>query len=373
MRGLVLSLGLAILGGACAHPAPAPSPRERARALDRRGEWVEAGAAYAQLLCQGPGLTDAPGLARDWVEAWDAAGRPEAARAELLACVADPTLRTYVEALAAGAMANWQRAGTLLAEALGTAPASWRPDLELRAALVALHTGEADAAFAHLEAARRAAPERIDIHLIAAQAYLGSNDFARTVEALRPLLRLRPSSNQLARARDLYHSAVEEARPPMTAADNAALKDLLAILQQERIGEEDLQLALRIAERQPQPRLLTVAGLVALKQGARFAGTRLLEDAERASPLDPDPPRLLGIAAVAQATPDEALEPLQEAARRNPFDVEIAQLLAQIAASLGRWQLAFDTYQTLTVLEPEVEAHHQALARCAKELRSVAP
>ncbi|HET6345755.1 MAG TPA: hypothetical protein VFH51_12540, partial [Myxococcota bacterium] len=334
-RALLAALWAAALPVGCRHAAPegpAPSAREQARALERGGDVAAAGAAYAQLLCRGPSVADAPALARDWVQAWDTAGRPEDARAALLTCLQEPTLRAYVEALSAGAMANWQRAGAILAEAADTAPEPWRPELELRAGMVALHTGEAEKAFQHFDTARRLAPERIDIHLVAAQAHLGTRDYGRAIEALRPVLKLRPTATELERARRIFHGAVEEARPPLTAADNAALKDLLSILQQEQISQDDLQLALRIAERQPQPRLLTVAGLVALKGGARFAGTRLLEDAERAAPLDPDPPRLLGVASVAQATPDEALEPLLEAARRNPFDVEVAQLLGQVAA-----------------------------------------
>lgn len=367
--GTVARAAMVFVLSACATTKP-PAPqalRQEAQARRLAGDEPGAAVLYAQLVCETTDPRDGAALARSWADMWDAAGRTGSALGALRQCDLPSPLRLYIDALQAGT--HWAKADTLLAEgeALADLSPAWRAEFALRRATVALHQGQAAGAFAALDRAQAAAPERVDIYLLAAQARLSQRAYGEAVATLRPLLKLAPTDVELERARQIVAVAVEESMPPMSAADNAAVRDLLGLLTQETLSDGDVDQAIHLAEARQTPRLMTVAGLVAFKQGDANRGLALLSTAQEAAPLDPDPPRLIGLHYVADNMPDAALGPLVEASQRNPFDPEIQVAIAQLAAAVGDLKLARATYATLAVLRPDVPMFQEERDRLAAQ------
>ena len=143
---------------------------------------------------------------------------------------------------------------------------------------------------------------------------------------------------------------------------------MLSAVEHNEVTASVLAQALDMAHTRYHPRILAVAGLVALKQGARNEGVKLLEQAQALGPLDPDGPRILGVHHIAANQLDEAYAPLREAAGRDPFDTEIARMLAPAAVNHNDLRLARVTYHALCVLEPAVPANNLGLANTERQL-----
>lgn len=366
---------------ACAHAAPAVSAppataREKAQAARATKEFAAAYPLYTEALCEAlaedPGAPDAAELLRVSLELWEALGRPDSPPEPLASCPLPQPLRTLGDGLVASAMANWQRADEVLAAAAEQAaesPPPWRAEVAMRRALVATHIGQSRAAEEHLLTAARATPDSPEVHLFAAHTQLRLGNPVGTVEALRGMLRAAPSPADLGRARILLRQAADAAAPAPSPADLAAAQELMQTLQSDPIDADELPHARLLVSAAPHPRVLTLAGLLALRLGATAQGIDWLERAQAQNPLDPDPPRIVAGHYVAASDAATAVIALHTAAEANPFDAELAAELARQEQKAGDWVGAAKTLEALLVLEPHVARHSEAYAQVQAQLR----
>ena len=384
MLSVIRFICIAMLLGssACGHfswtatAVPPPSARDRALAARTTQDLNAAYPLYAEALCealaQDTAAGDAAELLRTSLEIWEALGRPHMPPQTLTRCPLPAPLQTLGDALVASAMANWQRAADLLAQAAAQASASpgpWRAEVAMRQALVAMHTGQSRAVDTHLRTATAATPQVPEVHLFAAHTRLHLQDPRGAVDALRPLLHLAPTAVDLGRARLLVQQAVDAAAPPPSPADLAAAEELMQTLQADPIDPEELAHARLLVSAAPHPRVFTLAGLLALRLGATAQGMDWLEHAQAQNPLDAAAPRIVAGHYVAQRDTPGAIMALHAAWHANPFDAELAAELARQEKKSGDLQGAAKTLATLQVLEPQVPEHAQAYAEVQAQLK----
>jgi len=346
----------------CAHSANL-SPAERADAARRNGRLPEAYEAYGDALCAESGRLD---LARRLVETWNELGRAGTPMVRIETCTVAEGTRAYVEGLVAGARGDTSAADAALARAESLVED--HAEVAYRRGVLALNGGLAGDAVVHLERAAGFEAGRVDVRLALAQALVDLERAGEAVAGLRGILPLEPTRAELERARKVLRHAVRSAEPTLPDGVESVLLDILGELEGGTPSAAAQARAQALAEAAPHPRVLKVAGLVALHRGLEEeARTRLLVAAE-ANPLDPEPWRIIGSALFAGERANEALAPLREAWARDPFDVDVARMLARVTIATGDHQVARDAYHALTVLEPRVAEHHLWLARSERQI-----
>jgi tetratricopeptide (TPR) repeat protein len=353
---------LLLLSVGCAHGSGG-SPAERADAAHRDGRLADAYEAYAEAVCAEPARLP---LARRLVETWAELGRAGTPLVRIEACNVAAGTRAYIEGLVAGARGDIDAADRAFARAEGELEE--RAEVVYRRGVVALNGGRAADALGHLERAAGLDASRVDVRLAMAQALVELGRAPEAVAALGGLMALEPNRAEIERARRILGGAVRANEPAMPEGIESVLRDILSALEKGDSPPDVLARAQGLAAEVSHPRVLKVAGLVLLHRGLEAeARDRLLVAAE-ANPLDAEPWRVIGAAAFAADRVNEALAPLREAWQRDPFDVEVARMLARVAAAGGEDTLARDAYRALTVLEPGVADHRLWLARSERKL-----
>jgi tetratricopeptide (TPR) repeat protein len=353
----MIALALAACSG-----GPQLSAVERANAALRQGDRAGAYDELTAELCKGSADLDA---ARHLVSVWDELGRPATPMDRLARCSPAPVVPPYLRGLTLAAQGDHAAAALELAAAEALEPGTI--ELTYRRGIVLLGAGDGVAAAIALSQAVAAAPTRVDLRIALAQAQTVRGTPADAIATLRGLLALRPPVVELRRARLGLNAAVRAGEPALPPASADILKGLLGALERGEANAQTLAQATALATSTQHPRALTVAGLLALRLGAAGEGRELLSRAAEASPLDPDPPRALGVSLYAADRPMEALPYLRDAAHRDPFDADVARMLAAVSTARGDNLLARDAYLRLTVLEPSVVENHLWLARLERQ------
>ena len=316
-------------------------------------------------------------LLQAFTEAWEQQDPPPTDGPQAgLSCGLPPALQDYLGAASLAQQAQFRRAAATLEKAQeNPMPQAWRAAIALRQAWVALHQNDVEAARQYLDTAQQADPQRVDVHLVYAQAMIADHAYAAAIERLRFITRQHPSIQDLGRAHALLQRAVREAEPPMSvqaqqmaqalmqAAEQAeaqAHQDGQAIAAPE-MRQELLRHALAVADAAPHPRVHTLAGLIALKVGDVPRGLRLLDAARAANSLDPDPARILAGFYLAQNSPWEAFHYLRVASVSDPFDIELQHVMVPVALRLGDVKTALASLQRLQVLQPDNAANARSL------------
>ena len=357
MRWQVASILLTLT--ACAAPVEPPLDAQ-AEALRRQGKPAESFALYGRALCASPADVT---LALRFVDVWHELGAAGSVRASLARCKLSEGVVAFIDGLAAGARGEADGADALLVRAQTLVEESSRPEVAYRRGLVALGAHHPDRAQVALEEAAGLAPARVDVRLALAQALMDRGDTTASVTVLRGLMAVSPTSEEIRRARRMLQTAVARSEPRLAEDVERSVRDSLAELERGEPTMEALAHLQELAAEVNHPRVLMVAGLAALRRGQTNEATRLLEAAAALSPLDPAPWRALGSSYYAIERANDALRPLREAFARDPFDSEVAEMLAAASASVGEDRTARDTYRALTLLEPDVADHHLGVAR----------
>jgi tetratricopeptide (TPR) repeat protein len=345
--------------------ATANAPNQDADVLRRQGRNAEAYDAYARLLC---GTSSNLALARRFVETWHLLGQPGRPGARLVGCDIDPPVAWFIDGLEAGTRGDIDAALAAFERAAAVAAPGAQAEIAFREGILALNADRAARAKEHLSRAAGLEPERAEIRIALAQAHVETGELGEANGVLRGLLAIEVTARDLDRARKVFAQALKRAEPPLAETAQRDVNEILAGVEAGQTGPEILQRALALAAEVQHPRVLTAAGLVALDRGLPIEAGKLLREAAELSPLDPEPMRVLGEALYASDRPADALAPLEVAMHRNPFDVEVARMLAAVASAVGSNEVARDTYRALTVLEPVVAAHHLWLARTERKL-----
>lgn len=343
------------------------SPAERAGSLRRQGQLAEAFGALAEAVCADPSSRDLD-TARAFVEVWRDLGQPGTPAARIAACEIQPGVRSFIDGLAAATAGDLDTADRLLAAAQTQLPAAAHGELLYRRGLVALGAHRAAVAREYLEGATGLAPERAEIRLALSRAHLELGQFETVIGILRNLVKIAPSREDIERGHQLLRAAVRAAEVPLEDEIETRLEATLSALDRAELSREDLLAILVLANEVRHPRVLTVAGIAALRFGAEPEGARLLREATELNPLDPDPPRALGIALLAGDRANEALGPLRVAFGRDPLDSDLARYLGEAASAIGDREAAREAYRALVVLEPRVTDNHLWLARTERQL-----
>jgi len=339
---------------------------QQAGKLQREGKQPEAYAAYGAALCAEPSSL---ALALELVQAWDALGQPGSPRAQLDDCPLDGATAAYLDGLADAAGGHTTEAEARLAEAEeATSDKARKAEIAYRRGIVAVRDEVFDEALASFERAAGWAPERVDIRLGMAKARLGLGQYAAVIDELRGMLSISPSPDDIQRGLQLVDATVRAAEPPLPEGIAADLEDLLSAIDRPQLDRPSMLRALDLGNELQHPRVLTVAGLAALRLGAESEGTKLLERAAALSPLDPDPPRFLGIYHYAAQRMAEALPYLRQAHQRNPLDDDVAQRLAEAATATGDHETARESYRALVILDPKIAEYRLRLARAERQL-----
>lgn len=357
-------------------PVPSLTLAQQAHKLGREGNWAGAYELYGSVLCAQPhDLTQA----RNWVEAWvhlDAPGTPQMS----LGCTLPPVTFYYAEGMVQASLGHYAEADAAFASADaaaresgvaadGSVPAlrAQRAEILYRRGLAALQGKAHQRALEHLNHAAGLAPGRAAIRLGIAHARLLREEYNLVAGELEGMLRLGPSPQELERGRSLLAQAVARSQPPLAEGLAAEVKETLGALDRAELSRERALTMLALAKEAPHPRVLTVAGMVALRMGLPQDAARYLQEAARLNPVDPDPLRILAVSRGAADRALEALEPLRGALRRDPLDLELTRLAARAAQDAGDRALALWAYQRLTVLEANVPEHHLWVARLARQ------
>ena len=349
---------------ACAAPIEAGLDAQ-AEALRRQGRPAESFALYGRALCASPGdLT----LALHFVGVWHDLGGVGSVRASLEQCRLSDGVVAYIDGLAAGAQGDADLAETLLARAETLLAESQRAEIAYRRGIIALSGHQPELAQLALDRAAGLAPARVDVRLALAQALMDRGQSAASIGVLRGIMAVRPTTDEIRRAHRMLQTAVARSEPALADDVDRSVRDLLAELERGQPTAETVARLQVLAAEVNHPRVLMVAGLAALRRGLQTEASRLLESAANLNPLDPAPWRALGSSYYATEHGSDALRPLREAFARDPFDIEVAQMLAAASASVGEDVTARDTYRALTLLDPEVADYHLGLARMERRL-----
>ncbi|MBI5510885.1 MAG: tetratricopeptide repeat protein [Deltaproteobacteria bacterium] len=353
-----------LLGVGCAAPV-APPLAVQADALYRQGKVAESYAAYGRALCAAPGDLS---VARRYIDLWQQLGATGSFLAPISGCARGAPTEAYLSGLAAAVQGKHEVAAERLEFALATVAPEGRAEVAYRLGLVRLAARDWPRAVEVLERASGLAPTRVDARLALAQAQLEQGRFADSIQILRGIMAITPDQDELRHARRQLQTAVARSEAPLAADVDQAVSEVLAALERGAATDDELEKIRTLAGEVEHPRVLTVAALAALKRGAQAEAARLLEQATAMGLLDPAPWRVLGSSLVATGRTREALRPLTEAFARDPFDVDVAAMLAATAAAVDENRVARDAYRALTLLQPEVAAHALGLARMERRL-----
>lgn len=348
----------------------AVSPWQRAERLQREGRHAKAYAAFTEVICSRE-LQNLE-LLRQFVAVWDALGRPGRPGVRLTECGLQAIHRDYLEGLTAAVNGRHADAARHFRRARADAAGPRKAELSFREGRAWLRAGTLDAAGNALQQAESWAPARADIRIERARWLIARGQLSRAARKLQTVLGLEPTPELLEQARQVLHTAVRRAEEPLTARIERQLSTWLTQVSSGEVSEPVLLQVLALADRRPHPRILTVAGMMALQRGAREEGRELLLRAAEMNPLDPDPLRTLGIALHAAEQEAEAVEHLHAALKRDPFDVAVAQRLAEAANAMGEYGMARDAYRSMTVLQPQNSKAYLGLARMARRQGALA-
>jgi Flp pilus assembly protein TadD len=352
------------LFAACAGPK-APALDVQAETMRRQDKLAESFALYGRALCATP---DDLTLALKLVDVWHELGATGEVRASLGSCRLPAGVQAYVDGLAAGAQGHVDDADGLLGTAETLVGEGYGAEVAYRRGLVLLAGREAGRAQVALERAAGLAPGRVDVRLALAQALMDRGAISDCVAVLRGIMSVTPNREEIHRARRMLQTAVTRNEPPLAEDVERTVRELLAELEHGQPSAEATARLQALALEVNHPRVLTVAALAALKRGFQSEAERLLEAAAILNPLDPAPWRALGGTYYSTDRAGEALKPLREAFERDPYDVEVAEMLAATSAAVGEIATARQTYRALTVLVPERADYHLGLARMERRL-----
>ena len=336
--------------------------------------------ASNDAACQrGPGppaqaRTDAA-LVDAWVSLWDAAGRSEGPRRAVAKCYGSAPISLLLAVALADATGDWHRAVQLADERPNDGPVPLLAEIALRHAVALMHLGRTQEAIAELGRSIEAAPQHAGLRVALAQAYLAAGEPEKVVESVWPLLEQAeaPDGHLMLRARALVQAAREAAAPPMTPADAANHADLLRLTQSPEMTHDDLNYVRSLADESEQPQLYPWLAMILHKRGEIPRARALLERAQRLLPLDSGAPRLMAVQRLSSDDYDGALVALLEAARRDPFDIDVQQMLAMVAGRVGAWDHARGAYEALVRLAPDVPQYHEGLAQAQQHRSDQSP
>ncbi|MEM6532433.1 MAG: hypothetical protein AAF654_07405 [Myxococcota bacterium] len=360
-------LWVMVLGG-CASAASDASLRDQYNAAMSAGQWPDAYVLAGDVACEEASLS----ASREMVQLWDRLGRPSEPVRRLTKCGSPQWLADYVRAMTAATRGD---AGSALGffDAAANALEDNREmrrdyaEIRYRQGLVLSLDDKSTAAIVALDAAADADPARVDIRIARASADLSVSGSAATVETLRGVLALSPSSRDLARAREVLRRAVRASQPPLSPETELQISEILSDIEKDRVTPEDATRLRGTLERSPHPRLRTAVGLVMLKLGRLSEGSHYLAMAATESPLDPEPPRSLGTTLHAAGRIRAALPYLRDAVERDPFDSMTLTVLAEAAAAADDVQTAAVAYERLSVLEPLDPENYLWIARMERK------
>lgn len=370
MRFLPALIGVVLCCVGSCTPAPAASSADRFATRLRQGKNIEAFALGRRLLCAQtrPDL----GLARDVLAAWVELGRPGDPAQIVSQCQLLPVIGSYLEGMARGSSGEATAADAAFAQAAAaTQEPTLLADILKRRALLALQTGDAAAALAFSQQATGHAPERADLRIVRARARLRIGELDRVVPELLAILVLNPAASHLQQAREVIGELARRSEEPLPEGVAQSVSKTLGELERPELEREMLLQTIALSATYEHPRVLTVAGMAALRIGATDEARRLLELAGRLNPYDPVALRTLGSALFLTKRQRESLAPLMQAVKRDPFHVETQTQLAEAAMHAKDWQTARDSYRHLVVLEPKNARFFLRLARLEGELGEV--
>ncbi|MEZ0313078.1 MAG: tetratricopeptide repeat protein [Myxococcota bacterium] len=343
-------LAMAVVLSGCASGARHLRIADEARRLQQTGDQANAHRMFAEALCKEEVSLD---NARAVVETWVALGKPGRADQRLERCALPVHVRGYLEGLAAAAEEQWEVAGADLMRAEATAPDdAARAEIAYRLGLVSLEQGHIDDAIVVLQRSAGLAPLRPDVRLGLAQAQARARLFAECADTLRGVVAIPMRATDLERGRRILRNAVRAAEDPLPDSMRVELAELLTISERGVIDEQHLARVRELMTEQRHASVLMVAGVLAMRAGDHAMATVWLNEATILAPLDADPPRALGIAFFAADRPSLAVGPLRDAARRDPFDLQVRGMLAAAASKVGESDVALEAYRALTVLAP---------------------
>jgi len=348
---------------ACA-TTPKVRALDQARTAHNAGDEAAAYRFYVDALCH-EDQTLATG--RAVVEVWAELGKPGTIE-QKLKCKLPLAVRDYVIGLEQAQNGNWEATDATLAKAEQAAQKDQdRAEVAYRRGLVALERAQFDAAIDHLRRASGDDPLRVDVRLGLAQAQSKARLFAEAVNTLRGLVAIDVAPADLHRARRVLRGAIRDADDQLPDDVRGELQDLLTVSERGAVGEQHLVRVREILAEHHNASVLTVAGVLAMRTSDPANGAAFLNEAAVLAPLDPDPPRALGLAFYASDRPAAALGPLREAARRDPFDVQTRRLLADTASRLNETDVALEAYRALTVLTPREPENYLWVARLERK------
>ena len=334
------------------------------RAMERTS-YGEAFNHYRAAVCQAP---DELLNIRDLIGVWGKLGHPGIVEGLVEECEMPSLSRAYLRMLGYASSGQPDRALEIIRaskedETLIGADPWGQAEFLQRAALIALVAGEQGLGRRLIDRAALIAPQRCDIRLISAKAFLLEGELDSALDEVRALRILNPEKDEVSRARILIQAIATAREPALPELVREQLNQYLSLLERGEPGSGLLSEVTDFAERIGHSRAYVVAGMVALRLNLVFEGRRLLLEAAALNPYSVAPHRVLGLSYVARKQAVEAFDPLNKAVNRDPFDPELLISLGGVSVEMGEKIVAASTYRSLVKVEPERSAHFLALAR----------
>ena len=366
----VVFLGLL---SACAH-STSPVSRDLVRDYRQFGNYPEAFDAAKAGLCENPSDVNWVG---EYAQAWSDLRHPGNVDALVSLCSLPSFSEAYLRALVHASLKELPKAqeqfNALLshpeADALSKED---RTEIYYRAGLVFLLAGDSEGALSHLAKASISMPSRVDIRLVEGQAHLSLKRYSKGIQSVLSILSLKPSAHALGKARRLMQKGWARVERPLKSDVQTKLNNHLSALERGEPSSGSFTELLLLSEHYSHSRVFTVAGMVALRLGAMERAHELLIRASELNPYSPDALRILGTSYAANNQWVKAFDPLNQAAKRNPFDAALLSVFAKAAVHLDEYVVAAEQYKTLTILEPLRALHLLHLARVQRKLEKYA-
>jgi peptidoglycan lytic transglycosylase len=210
--------------------------------------------------------------------------------------------------------------------------------------------GRPQEAIAELQKFRE--PERADVNLALARAYLKDGDSAKSIELLRKIYFTMPLAGEASEAQaDLNSLTAAGAVPPASFADRKQRADLLA--QGRHWSDAAKEYRTLLAEAGPQDRLAVQAALgMALHRTGNDREARELLESMPDSPDESNAQRLLAIAEMARSANDEggfndALSKLRQGHTASPYLAEALLLGGNMYLLRPDYDRAIDYFREL--------------------------
>ena len=272
-----------------------------------------------------------------------------------------PAMTVLATALTAQGESSSDESIALYQRMIELRPDAVEPRLALGAAL--LQTGNADAAFEQLTAARDLAPDSVQTQEAMIQAYLATGDItAAKAEAEayalaqpdshRPaiyLARIALGENNVSGANEYFGQSEELLRQALAEdPDNVGIKGLLVdtLMSQGKLDDAGAVLADLPPDLASNPAVLVARGRIELAGGRATAAEPLLRSAMEAAP-DSITLMLLGGAMKAQDRHNDAIALLEDWLADNPADVLVHFELASTYMQQNRGEDAREHYQAI--------------------------